>query len=191
MQDNDGDGRQPKSCRNFDYQTNDRAYKTKGADDNIFVFIPKVKYHSLIVAWYKLPGCCWYCGRTPQEGVSKTKGKGAAGVKMYIDIWCEMALPSILSLLGQQRHQDPHRNSFPISCWFITGIAAALLFDEKLWACGELLSRWSFMFLWHWGSHKDQLTGTVNPQPSLLISYLFPPTVSFYTSSLLVERRSC
>lgn len=190
MQDNVGDGRQPKSCRNLDYRTNDRAYETKGADDNIFVFILKVKYHSLIVGCYKLLGCCWYCGRTPQEGVSKTRGKGAAGVKMYIDIWCETALPSILSLLGQQRHQDPHRNSFPIS-WFITGIAAALLFDEKLWACSELLSRWSFMFLWHWGSHRDQLTGTVNPQPSLLISYRFPPTVSFYTSSPLVEGRSC
>lgn len=38
-----------KSCRNVDYQTNDRVSKTKGADDNICVFILKVKYHSLIV----------------------------------------------------------------------------------------------------------------------------------------------
>lgn len=153
------------------YQTNAKTYKTKVADDNIFVFILKVKYHSLIVGWYKMPECCWYCGKTPQEAISKTKEKDAVGVKLYIDIWCEMALPSILCLLGQQRHQDPHRNSFPISCWFITGIAVALLFNEKLWACVELLSRWRFMFLCRWGSHRDQLSGALNHQPSLLISY--------------------
>lgn len=65
------------------YQMNDRTYKTKGADDKIYV---QLKYHSFIVGWYKLPECCQYCGRRPQEGISKTKEKVAAGVKMYIDI---------------------------------------------------------------------------------------------------------
>lgn len=109
-QGNDGDARQPKkSCMNSDPFI---RQKTDHADDTISAFILKWKYLSFTVGWYKPPECCRYCGTTPQEGSSTTKEKVAAGVKMYIDIRCERALSSILSLLGQQTHQDPHRSSF-------------------------------------------------------------------------------
>lgn len=84
VQGNDGDARQPKSCRN--------------SDPFIRWMTEHTKLKELMI-------------RTPQEGIRKTKEK-AAGGKMYIDIWCKMALSSILSLLGQQMHQDPHWSSF-------------------------------------------------------------------------------
>lgn len=135
--------------------------------------------------------CVWNPWLSRRESIKQSKD--AAGVKIYIDI-CEKALSSTLALLGQQTHQ-----AFPISCWFITGIAVALLLNEKLWGYNELLSPWSFMFLWRQGSCGDWLGGAVNHEsrPVKLISW----TVSFHTSSLLnwevanslaeVKRQNC
>lgn len=135
---------------------------------------------SVLMSLNLQPRFCQYCVINPWLGrwESIKQSKDAAGVEIYMDICCEMALSSTLALLGQQTHQ-----AFPISCWFITGIAVTLLLNEKLWGYNELLSPWSFMFLWRQGSRRDWLGGAVNHEsrPVQLISW----TVWFHTSSLL------